>query len=69
MADVNRGNRLLSPHLTIYKPQLTSMTLDPDADHRQRAHRPAHCLTVWWFLAAGPLGKFLRHGRRDHDLR
>ena len=26
MADVNRGNRPLSPHLSIYKPQLTSIT-------------------------------------------
>jgi len=26
MADVNRGNRPLSPHLTIYKPEWTSMT-------------------------------------------
>lgn len=26
MADVNRGNRPLSPHLQIYRPQLTSMT-------------------------------------------
>jgi len=26
MADVNRGNRPLSPHLTIYRPQMTSMT-------------------------------------------
>lgn len=26
MADVNRGKRPLSPHLTIYRPQLTSMT-------------------------------------------
>ena len=26
MADVNRGNRPLSPHLTIYRPQLTSLT-------------------------------------------
>ena len=25
-ADVNRGNRPLSPHLTIYRPQWTSMT-------------------------------------------
>lgn len=24
MADVNRGNRPLSPHLTIYRPQMTS---------------------------------------------
>lgn len=26
MADVNRGNRPLSPHLTIYRPQLTSIS-------------------------------------------
>ena len=26
MADVNRGNRPLSPHLQIYRPQLTSVT-------------------------------------------
>ena len=26
MADVNRGNRPLSPHLTIYRPQLTSLS-------------------------------------------
>ncbi len=26
MADVNRGNRPLSPHLSIYRPQLTSIT-------------------------------------------
>lgn len=26
MADVNRGDRPLSPHLTIYRPQLTSMS-------------------------------------------
>ena len=26
MADVNRGNRPLSPHLSIYRPQLTSMS-------------------------------------------
>ncbi|MEM7057281.1 MAG: succinate dehydrogenase, cytochrome b556 subunit [Pseudomonadota bacterium] len=25
MADVNRGNRPLSPHLTVYRPQWTSM--------------------------------------------
>ncbi|WP_293576513.1 succinate dehydrogenase, cytochrome b556 subunit [Phaeobacter sp.] len=51
MADVNRGNRPLSPHLMIYRPQLTSissimvrisglgvLTLVP--------------LVVWWLLAA-----------------
>ncbi|SFE30293.1 succinate dehydrogenase, cytochrome b556 subunit [Roseivivax sediminis] len=26
MADVNRGNRPLSPHLQVYRPQLTSIT-------------------------------------------
>ncbi|MEM9320605.1 MAG: succinate dehydrogenase, cytochrome b556 subunit [Pseudomonadota bacterium] len=26
MADVNRGNRPLSPHLTVYRPQLTSIS-------------------------------------------
>ncbi len=26
MADVNRGNRPLSPHLQIYRPQMTSMS-------------------------------------------
>ena len=26
MSEMNRGNRPLSPHLTIYRPQLTSMT-------------------------------------------
>ena len=26
MADVNRGNRPLSPHIMIYRPQLTSMS-------------------------------------------
>ena len=51
MADVNRGNRPLSPHLSIYRPQLTSVTsiltritgiglLD------------SALLIVWWFLAA-----------------
>lgn len=51
MADVNRGNRPLSPHLHIYKPQLHSamsiffriagvgLTLGA-------------LLMVWWFLAA-----------------
>lgn len=51
MADVNRGNRPLSPHLTIYKPQLhsamsiffriTGVGLTLGA-----------LLTVWLFLAA-----------------
>ena len=49
MADVNRGKRPLSPHMTIYRPQLNSaMSI---------FHRVAGCglglgavLVVWWFL-------------------
>ena len=51
MADVNRGNRPLSPHLTIYRQTLTMMT--------SITHRITGCalavsgvLVVWWFLAA-----------------
>jgi len=51
MADVNRGNRPLSPHLTIYRPQITSVL--------SIAHRISGVgltlgavLGVWWFLAA-----------------
>lgn len=51
MADVNRGNRPLSPHLQVYRPQWTSMT--------SIAHRITGVgmllgaiLLVWWFLAA-----------------
>ena len=51
MADVNRGNRPLSPHLTIYRPQLTSMTsiLTRITGY---AMVIAALLIVWWFLAA-----------------
>lgn len=51
MADVNRGDRPLSPHLTIYRPQITSVL--------SIAHRVTGVgltlgaiLGVWWFLAA-----------------
>jgi len=51
MADVNRGNRPLSPHLTIYRRHLSMMT--------SIAHRITGCglavaalMVVWWFLAA-----------------
>ena len=51
MADFNRGNRPLSPHLQIYRKQLNSgMSI---------LHRISGCvmaggavLVVWWFLAA-----------------
>ena len=51
MADVNRGNRPLSPHLTIYRPQLTSMT-SILTRITGNALLVAALLTVWWLLAA-----------------
>lgn len=51
MADVNRGNRPLSPHLTIYRPQLTSMT-SILTRITGNAMLIAALLIVWWFLAA-----------------
>jgi succinate dehydrogenase / fumarate reductase cytochrome b subunit len=51
MADVTRGNRPLSPHLTVFRPLLSMMM--------SIAHRITGCglalgavLVVWWFLAA-----------------
>ncbi len=51
MADVNRGNRPLSPHLQIYRPQLTSMT-SIFARITGVALLGAAILVVWWFIAA-----------------
>ena len=51
MADVNRGNRPLSPHLSIYRPQLTSMT-SILTRITGNAMLVAALLIVWWFLAA-----------------
>ncbi|MFQ6547370.1 succinate dehydrogenase, cytochrome b556 subunit [Aestuariibius sp. 2305UL40-4] len=51
MADVNRGNRPLSPHLTIYKPQMTSMT-SIFVRLTGNALIVAALMIVWWFLAA-----------------
>ncbi len=51
MADVNRGNRPLSPHLTIYRPQLTSIT-SILTRITGNALLLAALLVVWWFLAA-----------------
>ncbi len=51
MADVNRGNRPLSPHLQIYRPQLTSMT-SILTRITGNALLVAAILIVWWFLAA-----------------
>jgi succinate dehydrogenase / fumarate reductase cytochrome b subunit len=51
MADVNRGNRPLSPHLSIYRPQLNSAM---SIFHRITGMglAGAAILVVWWFLAA-----------------
>jgi succinate dehydrogenase / fumarate reductase, cytochrome b subunit len=51
MADVNRGNRPLSPHLTVYKPTLNMVM---SIAHRITGAGLAvtALLVVWWFLAA-----------------
>ncbi|MBS9717012.1 succinate dehydrogenase, cytochrome b556 subunit [Pseudohalocynthiibacter aestuariivivens] len=51
MADVNRGNRPLSPHLSIYRPQITSVL---SIIHRITGvgMSLSAVLIVWWFLAA-----------------
>jgi len=51
MADVKRGNRPLSPHLTIYRPQWTSMT-SIFTRITGNALIVASLLAVWWFVAA-----------------
>lgn len=51
MADVNRGNRPLSPHLTIYRPQLNSIT-SILTRITGNALLIGALLVVWWFLAA-----------------
>ena len=51
MADVNRGNRPLSPHLTIYRPQLTSIT-SILTRITGNALLLGALLVVWWLLAA-----------------
>lgn len=51
MADVNRGNRPLSPHLTIYRPQMTSMT-SIFVRITGNALIAGALLIVWWLLAA-----------------
>lgn len=51
MADVNRGNRPLSPHLTIYRPQLTSMT-SIFVRITGNALLVGAVMIVWWFVAA-----------------
>lgn len=57
MADVNRGNRPLSPHLTIYRPQLTSMT-SIFVRITGNALLLGGLLIVWWFLAAASSAEY-----------
>lgn len=51
MADVNRGNRPLSPHIMIYRPQLTSMS-SIMVRITGIALLFAAILVVWWLIAA-----------------
>ena len=51
MADVNRGDRPLSPHLQAYRPQLTSIT-SILTRITGNALLLGALLVVWWFLAA-----------------
>ena len=51
MADVNRGDRPLSPHLQVYRPQLTSIT-SIFARITGVALLGAAVLVVLWFFAA-----------------
>jgi len=51
MADANQGNRPLSPHLQIYRPQITS-TLSILNRITGISMILATVLIVWWFLAA-----------------
>lgn len=51
MADVNRGNRPLSPHLQVYRPQITTIL---SILHRITGVglTLGAILIVWWFIAA-----------------
>lgn len=51
MADVNRGNRPLSPHLTIYRPQWTTIS-SILVRITGNAMIVAALMLVWWFVAA-----------------
>lgn len=51
MADVNRGSRPLSPHLTIYRPQMTAIS-SIFVRLTGNALIVGALLVVWWLLAA-----------------
>ena len=51
MGDISRGNRPLSPHLTIYRPQITSIS-SILTRITGSALLVGALLVVWWLLAA-----------------
>lgn len=57
MADVNRGNRPLSPHLQIYRLQLTAIT-SILTRITGNALIVAALLIVWWLLAAATSAEY-----------
>lgn len=57
MADVNRGNRPLSPHLTIYRPQLNSIT-SIFVRITGNGLIVGAALVVWWLIAAASGGAY-----------
>lgn len=52
MADVNRGDRPLSPHLTVYRMELTGMVTSILTRITGNALIVAALLIVWWLAAA-----------------
>lgn len=52
MADVNRGDRPLSPHLTVYRMELTGMITSILTRITGNALLVAALLIVWWLAAA-----------------
>lgn len=57
MADINRGNRPLSPHLSIYRPQLTSVS-SIMVRITGIASLGFVLLVVWWLLAAATSAEY-----------
>jgi succinate dehydrogenase / fumarate reductase cytochrome b subunit len=60
MADVNRGNRPLSPHLQIYRPQLNSAT-SIFIRITGNALLVGALMIVWWLLAAATSERYFAY--------
>jgi succinate dehydrogenase / fumarate reductase cytochrome b subunit len=60
MADVNRGNRPLSPHLQIYRPQLNSAT-SIFIRITGNALLFGALMIVWWLLAAATSERYFAY--------